>query len=91
VQYTSVPTALIFCPPNIGPCTFTPQTLTFADPENATQVDLSARVVHRIGRSGELLYGVRYLNYGAHYDDLPGELADRNVGIAPLIGYRIRF
>jgi hypothetical protein len=94
VQYTSIPTTgETTCSFNgglLGTCTTATRTLTFADPENATQLDLSVRIVHRIGRYGELMYGVRYLNYGAHYDDLPGELADRNVGIAPLIGYRIR-
>jgi hypothetical protein len=95
VQYTSVPTTgAPACSINVGlftSCSPTYRTLTFADPENSTQVDLSVRVAHRIGRSGELLYGVRYLNYVAHYDDEPGQLADRNVGIAPLIGYRVRF
>jgi hypothetical protein len=95
VQYTSIPTlGFLSCPFNgngiPAPCTLSTRTLTFSDPENATQIDLSARVAHRMGKNGELLYGVRYLNYGAHYDDIPGQLADRNVGIAPLIGYRLR-
>jgi hypothetical protein len=63
---------------------------TFSDPESATQVDLSIRVAHRVWGSGEIVYGVRYLNYVAHYDDFPGRLADRNVGFAPTIGYVFR-
>jgi hypothetical protein len=37
-----------------------------------------------------VLLGLRYLNYSAHYDDFPGQLADRNVGFAPTLGYRIK-
>lgn len=71
--------------------TYVPSTLTsptFADPEQATQVDLAARIARRIGRRTELLYGVRYLNYTAHYNEIPGLMADRNVGIAPTVGLR---
>ncbi|MBV8642364.1 MAG: hypothetical protein JO225_00420 [Candidatus Eremiobacteraeota bacterium] len=64
---------------------------TFPDPENGSQVDLSVRVAHPTGKHGEFLYGLRYLNYTAHYDDFPGELADVNVGFAPVVGYRVRF
>jgi hypothetical protein len=90
IQYTRIPTFLFMCPEfsNAG-CV--QQVDTFADPENASQVDLSARVAHRISKHGELLYGLRYLNYTAHYDDFPGQLADRNVGFAPVLGYRVRF
>jgi len=63
---------------------------TFSDPENASQLDLTARVAHRIAKHAELLYGLRYLNYTAHYDDFPGQLADRNVGFAPLLGLRVK-
>ena len=63
---------------------------TFSDPERATQVDISARVAHRLTKHAELLYGLRYLNYNANYDDFPGQLADRNVGFAPTIGLRVR-
>ncbi len=63
--------------------------MTAADAETAAQVDLSARIAHRVGRHGELLYGLRYLNYGARYSG-SGDLADRNVGIAPVLGYRLR-
>ena len=64
---------------------------TFSDPENAAQVDLAARFSHRLSKHGALLYGLRYLNYSARYDDFPGQLADRNVGFAPQLGYRITF
>jgi hypothetical protein len=77
IQYTRIPTVRR-------------QVHTFADPENASQIDLSARVAHRIAKNGEVLLGLRYLNYTAHYDDLPGQLADRNVGFAPTLGYRIK-
>ena len=87
VQYTRVPTFQFLCAP---PCVSSTHTLTFADPENAAQVDLSARIAHRISKNAELLYGVRYLNYSAHYDDFPGQIADRNVGFAPTIGFRLR-
>lgn len=95
-QFTSIPTfaPINRCPigPGIPPvCTFPIQTLTFADPETATQLDFSVRIAHKVGTRGELLYGIRYLNYTAHYVDEPGMLADRNVGIAPLLGYRLRF
>ena len=60
------------------------------DGESASQIDLSARIAHRVGTRGELLYGIRYLNYSARLDLAPGHLADRNVGFAPLVGYRVR-
>ncbi|GAC1583326.1 MAG: hypothetical protein NVS3B7_18740 [Candidatus Elarobacter sp.] len=87
VQYTRIPTSYMTC---AGPVNCAQVVDTFADPENATQVDLSARVAHRISKHGEVLYGLRYLNYNAHYDDYPGQLADRNVGFAPTLGIRIR-
>jgi hypothetical protein len=91
IQYTRIPTFTL-C--TVGPRSTAPscaQTVdTFADPENASQLDLSARVAHRIAKNGEVLVGLRYLNYTAHYDDFPGQLADRNVGFAPTLGYRIR-
>jgi hypothetical protein len=89
IQYTQIPTFSFVC-------SGTPSRVcsrridTFADPENASQVDVAVRAGHRISKHGELLYGVRYLNYTAHYDDFPGQLADRNVGFAPLLGYRLR-
>lgn len=92
VQYTRIPTFFTTC--SFGTGTSAPvcsQVVhTFADPENASQVDLSARVAHRVSKSGEVLLGLRYLNYTAHYDDFPGQLADRNVGFAPTLGYRLK-
>ncbi len=94
IQYTRIPTFIYDCPGGIAQlvavASCRQRINTFADPENAAQVDLSARIAHRTGKRGEILYGVRYLNYSAHYDDFPGQLADRNVGFAPLLGYRIR-
>lgn len=90
VQYTQIPTERFCYGSTTG--TFTCPTIvqTFADPENGAQVDLSARFARRLSRNSELLLGLRYLNYTAHYDDFPGQLADRNAGWAPVIGYRIR-
>jgi hypothetical protein len=70
-------------------CTPDAISLTAADSETAAQVDASARIAHRVGKHGELLYGVRYINYTARYGN-SGEFADRNVGIAPVLGYRVR-
>jgi hypothetical protein len=92
VQYTRIPTFLSTCSFAAAgtPPVCTPLVDTFSDPENASQVDLSARVAHHIGKNGEVLFGLRYLNYTAHYDNFPGQLADRNVGVAPTLGYRIK-
>jgi hypothetical protein len=81
VQYTFIPYTSFYA---------RPANETFADPENAGQIDVSARIAHRISRHGELLYGFRYLNFTSHYDDFPGQLADRDVGFAPVIGYRVK-
>ena len=92
IQFTRIPTFLNSC--SFGPANTPPVCTqivdTFSDPENASQVDLSARVAHRIAKNGEILLGLRYLNYTAHYDNFPGQLADRNVGVAPTLGYRIK-
>jgi len=61
-------------------------------PERAGQIDTSATLVRRL-RHGDLIVGVRYLNYVARYE-LAGNaanlsLADRNVGFMPLIAYRL--
>jgi hypothetical protein len=65
-------------------------TVSFSDPETATQVDGYARIAHRVARSGEVLLGLRYINFTSRYSDIPGALADRNVGWAPVLGYRLR-
>jgi len=90
IQYTRIPTFFFTCP-TLGTGGCVQQVDTFADPESASQVDLLARVAHRVSKHGEVLYGVRYLNYTAHYDSFPGQLADRNLGFAPVLGYRVRF
>jgi hypothetical protein len=92
VQYTRIPTFNRICSGRGTSRTCGPYIVqTFADPENAAQVDLAARFSHRLSKHGALLYGLRYLNYSAHYDDYPGQLADRNVGFAPQLGYRVNF
>lgn len=91
VQYTQIPTYRFLCGSSSAatmPCV--PVAATFADPETAAQVDLSARFTRRLSPHSELLLGLRYLNYTAHYVDFPGQIADRNVGWAPVIGYRLR-
>lgn len=102
VQYTRIPTFNYYCPLATGvtgpvfgggptaPSGCAQVVRTFSDPEKATQVDFAARVAHRVTKNIELLYGLRYLNYNANYDDFPGQLADRNVGFAPTIGFRVR-
>jgi hypothetical protein len=80
VQYSRVPYDTLAIPANV----------TYADPENASQIDVEARAAYRLTKHGEVLYGVRYINYVAHYVGDPGALADRNVGFAPVIGYRQR-
>jgi hypothetical protein len=64
--------------------------LSLPDPEAAAQTDLSLRIGHRLSRHGELFYGLRYLNYTAHYVAPGNPLSDRNVGFAPTIAYRLR-
>jgi hypothetical protein len=91
VQYTRIPTFNRICTGPRASLTCTQIVETFSDPENAAQVDLAARFSHRLSKHGALLYGLRYLNYSARYDDFPGQLADRNVGFAPQLGYRLTF
>jgi len=91
VQYTQIPTYRYICASAYAtavPCF--PTVATFSDPETAAQVDLSARFARRLSSHSELLLGLRYLNYTAHYVDFPGQIADRNVGWAPVLGYRLR-
>lgn len=90
IQYTRIPTNVVVCRVGNVPCIQQTEFTTFSDPENASQVDLAARVAHPLSKHAELLYGLRYLNYTAHYDDFAGQLADRNVGIAPLLGLRVK-
>ncbi len=66
ISNTRVPTFSFVCPP--GARTFaacSQQIDTFADGENASQADLTARVARRVSKHGEILYGLRYLNFGA--------------------------
>lgn len=60
------------------------------DPERAEQVDTSVRFTRPAGRRGDVILGLRYVNYTAKYDEPHGGLSDRNVGLLPTIGYRTR-
>ena len=65
--------------------------ITVNDPEQATQIDIKLWRVISHGR-GQFIYGLRYINFTARYVEartsLDGSLADRNVGLLPLVGYR---
>jgi hypothetical protein len=62
-----------------------------ADPERADQLDAALRFVRPAGANGEMILGLRYVNYTARYVEIGGGgLSDRNVGVLPVIGYRIR-
>jgi hypothetical protein len=37
-----------------------------------------------------MIFGLRYINYTARYEEYDGGLSDRNVGLLPVIGYRTR-
>jgi hypothetical protein len=92
IASTRVPTFGFACPPGAQTLAACSQLIdTFADGETAAQVDLTARIAQRVSKHGEILYGLRYLNFTARYDDFPGQLADRNVGFAPSLGYRLKF
>jgi hypothetical protein len=60
------------------------------DPERAEQIDTSLRFTHQVGARGEMILGLRYVNYTARYDEARGGLSDRNAGLLPVIGYRAR-
>ena len=92
ITTSRVPTFFFTCPPSATSLAACSQRVdTFVDGENATQIDLLARIAQRVSKHGEILYGMRYINFTARYDDQPGQLADRNVGFAPSLGYRLRF
>ena len=76
VQYTYIPSG--------------PASPTFADPEHAAQVDVELRAYRAVGHGRALVYGLRYLHYCSTYDQDPGQLADRNLGLAPVIGYGVK-
>jgi hypothetical protein len=61
-----------------------------ADPERAEQIDTALRFTHPLGTHGDVILGLRYVNYTSHYAERGGGLADRNVGVLPVIGYRTR-
>jgi len=61
-----------------------------AAPEAAVQVDSAVRFSHPLNRRSELFYGLRYINYTAHYIEVHGLLSDRNSAVLPVFGYRTR-
>lgn len=89
IDYTHLNPTFVSCQFTSAGTTCYPPSV-FADGENASQIDVMARLAHRVSKHGELLVGLRYLNYVARYDAAPGQLADRNVGYAPSLGYRVR-
>jgi hypothetical protein len=60
------------------------------DPEHAEQIDTAVRYTQPAGARGNVIVGLRYVNYTAHYAELGGGLSDRNVGLLATIGYRAR-
>jgi hypothetical protein len=61
------------------------------NPEKAGQIDTGVRYVHPLGRRGEAIIGLRYINYTSSYVGAGrGGLSDRNAGLLAVIGYRTR-
>ena len=60
------------------------------NPERAVQIDTAVRYTHPVGRNGDISLGLRYINYTASYAQAGGGLSDRNVGLLPVFGYRVR-
>jgi hypothetical protein len=56
------------------------------NPELADQIDLNVRWERQLGAHRSLFFGLRYINYTAHYDQPGGGLSDRNVGFLPAVG-----
>jgi hypothetical protein len=61
------------------------------DPERAEQIDTAVRYRRRIAARGELVLGLRYVNYTARYAERGGGLSDRNVGLLAVAGYLVHF
>lgn len=66
-----------------------PFSYTFPAPETGSEVDASLTSGRRFG-SYTLLFGVRYLNYIAHFN-ATGTLADRNTLVLPFVGFERTF
>jgi hypothetical protein len=60
------------------------------DPEKAGQIDTGVRYVHPLGTRGEVIAGLRYINYTSSYVGGRRGLSDRNVGLLAVFGYRTR-
>jgi len=94
VQYSTVATAVRACSFNSAtPAPASCPLTELADPERASQADISITFAKHL-HHGELVYGLRYLDYVSHYSEVnqPGDglLADRNVGVMPVIGWRVK-
>jgi hypothetical protein len=93
VQYSTIATTRRSCTVINDPTLPACPTNELTDPERSAQADVSISFTRRL-HSGELVYGLRYLDYVARYSAIgtpaDGSLADRNVGFMPLIGYRIK-
>lgn len=66
-----------------------PYSYSFPAPETGSEVDASVTAGRRFG-SYTLLYGIRYLNYIAHFN-ATGTLADRNTLVLPFLGFERTF
>lgn len=64
--------------------------LTRYDPENGRQVDASVRYVRDISPHATAILSLRYVNFGAYYVVPSRPLSDRNVGLLPGFGYRLK-
>lgn len=65
---------------------FGPWRSTFASPETGSQVDGAVTLGRGFGPY-TIIYGVRYLNYVAHFNRTGG-LADRNTLLMPFVGFQ---
>ncbi|MDQ2873057.1 MAG: hypothetical protein M3R35_08025 [Candidatus Eremiobacteraeota bacterium] len=85
VQRTAVYPISNVCLPFVPPSQCRPQVFGFNDPEDASLIDASLARTHALG-SLNISYGVRYMNYVAHYP-LPGNpQADHERFVMPFVG-----
>jgi len=92
-QHGSLEATIAYAPVMLG-TQFTiydnPTVMRRVDPERADQIDTAVRWVHAVSKHGEILLGVRYINYTSRYAEPNGTLADRNCGVLPVFGYRTK-
>jgi len=93
LQYSTIAIAGRSCSVINGSALPACPTSELTDPERSAQADVSISFTRRM-RAGELVYGLRYLDYVARYSEAgtaaDGALADRNVGFMPLLGFRVK-